>query len=138
MRRPYLANGGRLRSSRGIHNFVVLSATLMTLGSGVINLWSVAVPPLPDRMRVLHGLFPLEFLHISNFLDGGWRSLDQNVFARIGEHGFAVAGFSASEYLKAMGEVSDTTTPPKLAADFQRIIQFAEQSMNLPRLKRLS
>jgi phosphatidylglycerol lysyltransferase len=40
----------------------------MTLGSGVINLWSVAVPPLPDRMRVLHGLFPLEFLHISNFL----------------------------------------------------------------------
>ena len=64
--------------------------------------------------------------------DGGWRSLDQEVFGRIGEHGFAVAGFSSSVYLKAMGEVSDTTTPPKLAADFQRIIQFARESMNLP------
>ena len=64
--------------------------------------------------------------------DGGWRSLDQEVFAQIGGQGYAVAGFSASRYLKAMSEVSDTTTPPKLAWDFERIIQFAKVSMNLP------
>jgi len=64
--------------------------------------------------------------------DGGWRNLDQEVFSEIGEEGYAVAGFSASRYLKAMNEVSDTTTPPKLAADFERIIQFAKESMNLP------
>jgi len=63
--------------------------------------------------------------------DGGWRSLDRKVFARIGEQGYAVAGFSANRYLKTMREVSDTTTPPKLAADFERIVRFAKQSMNL-------
>jgi phosphatidylglycerol lysyltransferase len=56
------------RASRTIQYLVVLSVTVMTLGSGIINLWSVAGPRLPDRMRVLHNLFPLEFLHVSNFL----------------------------------------------------------------------
>ena len=65
-----LHTGGRspLCSRETIQDFVVFSVTVMTLGSGVINLWSVAVPRLPDRMRVLHNLFPLEFLHISTFL----------------------------------------------------------------------
>ena len=59
----------RMRGSRrAIQNIVVWSVTVMTLGSGIINLWSVAVPRLPERMLVLHKLFPLEFLHISNFL----------------------------------------------------------------------
>jgi phosphatidylglycerol lysyltransferase len=40
----------------------------MTLGSGIMNLWSVAASRLPLRMRILHGLFPLEFLHVSSFL----------------------------------------------------------------------
>src|SRR5262245_21436152 len=40
----------------------------MTLGSGVINLLSVAGPRLPGRVRILRSLFPLEFLHISTFL----------------------------------------------------------------------
>src|SRR5437867_11176958 len=57
-----------LRSSRAIQDFIVFSVTVMTLGSGIINLWSVAGPRLPERMRVLHNLFPLEFLHISSFL----------------------------------------------------------------------
>jgi len=65
--------------------------------------------------------------------DGGWRNLDQEVVARIAEHGYAVVGFNARQYLKTMNEVSDATTPPKLAADFQRIIEFAITSMNLPR-----
>lgn len=64
--------------------------------------------------------------------DGGWRRLDQDVFALIGEQGYAVAGFSANRYLKAMSEVSNTTTPSKLAADFEQIIRFAKNSMNLP------
>src|SRR5262245_34192951 len=57
-----------LHSRRTIQNVIVSSVTVMTLGSGVINLWSVAGPRLPDRMRILHNLFPLEFLHVSNFL----------------------------------------------------------------------
>jgi phosphatidylglycerol lysyltransferase len=57
-----------LRSISTIQNLLVFSVTVMTLGSGIINLWSVAGPRLPERMRVLHNLFPLEFLHISSFL----------------------------------------------------------------------
>jgi phosphatidylglycerol lysyltransferase len=47
---------------------LVWSVTFMTFGSGVIDLWSLAIPRLPERMHVLHRLFPLEFLHLSNFL----------------------------------------------------------------------
>jgi dienelactone hydrolase len=64
--------------------------------------------------------------------DGGWRKLDQDVFTWIGGRGYPIAGFSASRYLKTMSEVSDVTTPPKLAADFARVIEFAKQSMQLP------
>jgi len=41
--------------------------TLVTLGSGVVNVISVALRDLPDRHRVLREFFPLEFLHISRF-----------------------------------------------------------------------
>ena len=64
--------------------------------------------------------------------DGGWRKLDEDVFTWIGRRGYPVAGFSASRYLKTMSQVSDVTTPPKLAADFARVIDFAKQSMQLP------
>jgi hypothetical protein len=61
-----------------------------------------------------------------------WRHLDQEVFAWISQLGYPVAGFNASHYLKTMSAVSDSTTPPKLAADFERVIALAKASMNLP------
>jgi predicted alpha/beta hydrolase family esterase len=63
--------------------------------------------------------------------DGGWRKLDQEVFDWIGQQGYPVAGFSASRYLKTMSAVSDSTTPPQLAADFERVIALAKETMNL-------
>ncbi|MDZ7359317.1 MAG: phosphatidylglycerol lysyltransferase domain-containing protein [candidate division KSB1 bacterium] len=42
--------------------------TLVTLGSGAINLYSVIGPNLPERQAILEGFFPLEFLHLSRFL----------------------------------------------------------------------
>jgi phosphatidylglycerol lysyltransferase len=41
---------------------------LVVLGSGLINIFSVIGPALPERAVILHGLFPLEFLHLSRFL----------------------------------------------------------------------
>jgi phosphatidylglycerol lysyltransferase len=41
---------------------------LATLGSGIIDIYSVMGPAMPHRMRVLEALFPLEFIHISRFL----------------------------------------------------------------------
>ncbi len=42
--------------------------TLVTLGSGVLNLYSVIGPSLPERTAILIRIFPLEFLHLSRFL----------------------------------------------------------------------
>ncbi|MGH7495463.1 MAG: flippase-like domain-containing protein [bacterium] len=42
--------------------------TLMTLGSGILNLYSVIGPALPERKAILEKIFPLEFLHLSRFI----------------------------------------------------------------------
>jgi phosphatidylglycerol lysyltransferase len=48
---------------------VLLGATsLITLGSGVVNVLSVINPSLPERRAVLQSIFPLEFLHLSRSL----------------------------------------------------------------------
>ena len=43
-----------------------------------------------------------------------------------------MAGFSAPSYLSHLGFVSGTTTPVRLARDYQRLIEFAKQVLNLP------
>jgi phosphatidylglycerol lysyltransferase len=46
----------------------VLLVALATLGSGIINLYSVIGPALPHRMRSIAALFPLEFIHLARFV----------------------------------------------------------------------
>jgi phosphatidylglycerol lysyltransferase len=43
----------------------VWAVALVTLGSGLVNLYSVIRPSLPERHRLLREVFPLEFLHLS-------------------------------------------------------------------------
>src|SRR5262245_43914218 len=47
---------------------VLLVVALITFGSGLMNLYSVIGPALPDRSKILRGIFPLEFLHLSRLL----------------------------------------------------------------------
>ena len=49
-------------------NCVVWVVSVTTFGSGLINLYSVMSPGLPERMHVLRQLFPMEFLHLARFL----------------------------------------------------------------------
>jgi phosphatidylglycerol lysyltransferase len=42
--------------------------TLATLGSGVVNIYSVIGPPLHYRVKLLEAFFPLEFIHVARFL----------------------------------------------------------------------
>jgi len=49
-------------------SILVWIVTLVTLGSGLVNLFSVIGPSLPQRRRLLEEIFPLEFLHLSRFL----------------------------------------------------------------------
>lgn len=53
---------GRVRS------IPVVAVALTTLGSGLINLYSLIGPSLPERVHWLRGVFPLDFLHVSRFL----------------------------------------------------------------------
>ncbi len=46
----------------------VWTVALVTLGSGVINLYSAMGRSLPERHRLLREVFPLEFLHLSRSL----------------------------------------------------------------------
>lgn len=54
-----------MKRSRSV---LVWLAALVTLGSGLVNLYSVIGPSLPERRAVLRELFPLDFLHLSRFL----------------------------------------------------------------------
>ncbi len=64
--------------------------------------------------------------------DGGWRGKDVDTYRRLIRWGYPVAGFSAPSYLSHLGFVSGTTTPVRLARDYQRLIEFAKQTLNLP------
>jgi len=52
----------------GNRSGVVATLAAATLGSGVVNLWSLAVPDAPRRIAVLRTIFPLEFLQLSRQL----------------------------------------------------------------------
>jgi phosphatidylglycerol lysyltransferase len=40
----------------------------ITLGSGLLNLYSIVARHLPQRLELLLGILPLEFIHLSRFL----------------------------------------------------------------------
>ena len=51
-----------------LKSILVIFVVLVTLGSGVINLYSVLGSSLPHRLAPLQEVFPLEFIHLSRFL----------------------------------------------------------------------
>jgi dienelactone hydrolase len=64
--------------------------------------------------------------------DGGWRGKDVETYRRLIRWGYPVAGFSAPNYLSHLGFVSGTTTPGRLARDYQTMIEFAKRTLDLP------
>ncbi len=67
--------------------------------------------------------------------DGGWRGLDERLFDWIRSWGYPSAGFSSKGYLRNLGHVSvtSTTTPGHLVRDFETIIGFVEDRLELAR-----
>jgi len=53
------------RSSRSL---IVVLIALATLGSGVLNLYSLIRPALFGRLALLYTVFPVEFINLSRFL----------------------------------------------------------------------
>jgi pimeloyl-ACP methyl ester carboxylesterase len=63
--------------------------------------------------------------------DGGWRGKDVDTYRRLVSMGHPTAGFSSPEYLKYLGGGSETTTPARLALDYDAIIDFSKTSLML-------
>lgn len=63
--------------------------------------------------------------------DGGWRGKDLDLFRHLASWGYAIAGFSAPQYVKHLRGDDETTTPARLARDYETIIGAAEQSLAL-------
>ena len=93
--------------------------------------------PLYNHALDVHFARPRQILPLRPMLlyatgDGGFRGNDRAIFDLLASFGYPVAGFSARDYLKNLGYVADTTTPQRLAADYERLIQFSEKSLELP------
>jgi hypothetical protein len=131
-----------------MRTFTLAVACLATLAvSGCAHRPAVRSPQKPvefersvtlyDRPLDLHLARPAQLQPGTPLLlyatgDGGWRGKDVETFRRMIRWGYPVAGFGAPDYLKHLGFVSGTTTPARLAHDYQRLIEFAKQTLSLP------
>lgn len=57
------ATGRRIPSR--LRDYPIIAVTLLTLGSGILNVYSVIGRALPERVEWLRRFFPLEFVHLS-------------------------------------------------------------------------
>ncbi len=111
------------------HRGPVLDPTRTAVYSRPITLYG---HPLDVHLARPRGILPLRPLLLYATGDGGFRGNDKRLFQELASFGYPVAGFSARTYLKNLGYVADTTTPEKLARDYEALIDFAERALMLP------
>ena len=124
---------------------VVAGFVIALFAQGCVQRLPHGKPPLVELARgvTLNG-FPVT-LHLARPLalpsrplliyatgDGGWRGKDLDVFRHLAAWGYAVAGFSAPEYVKHLQGLDQTTTPAMLASDYAEIIDTARIELSVP------
>jgi Bacterial virulence protein (VirJ) len=110
----------------------------------VALLWlaASAAPSLADRKIVLnHHELRLHFsqgssgpgrpLLVYATGDGGWHRKDLAAYRHLISFGYPTVGFDAHDYVTHLGS-GDSTTPARLAADYERIIAAARDALRLP------
>ena len=115
------------------------------MGRMVVALLSLtlvsASPSIPDRAIALHDhQLKLHFsrgargadhpLLVYATGDGGWHRKDVAAYDHLVTFGYPTVGFDAHDYVKHLG--SETTTPERLAADYEVIIAAAKETLQLP------
>ena len=63
--------------------------------------------------------------------DGGWHRKDVAAYKHLVSAGHPTVGFDAHDYVTHLGH-RDSTTPARLAADYERIIMTAKETLRLP------
>jgi fermentation-respiration switch protein FrsA (DUF1100 family) len=103
---------------------------------------AAAVPSIADRTIVLNDhQIRLHFsrgagggnrpLLVYATGDGGWHRKDVDLYRHLVAFGYPTVGFDAHDYVTHLGD-RDSTTPARLAADYERIISAAKQTLQLP------
>jgi len=66
--------------------------------------------------------------------DGGWLGLGTDIFEWLATWNYPVVGYSSRNYIHHLGYSSadETTTPRRLARDYESMIAFAEDKLGLP------
>lgn len=64
--------------------------------------------------------------------DGGWHRKDLATYRHLVTFGNPVVGFDARDYVTHLGVPDATTTPARLASDYERIIDAARAALHLP------
>src|SRR6476659_9791045 len=64
--------------------------------------------------------------------DGGWHRKDLATYRHLVTFGNPVVGFDARDYVTHLGLPDATTTPARLASDYERIIDAARAALHLP------
>ena len=64
--------------------------------------------------------------------DGGWWGNDKAIFDELVAWGYPVAGFSARDYVKHLGDGVNAISQAEMAADFAALIRAAKAALNLP------
>jgi dienelactone hydrolase len=128
----------------GVRAACVLLAVACTGGCAVHHAPSAAParPRVADRLVVVHE-HPLR-LHFAAGTrgpghpllvyatgDGGWHRKDLAAYRYLVSFGDPMVGFDAHDYTTHLGP-DDSTTPERLAADYQRIITAAKETLQLP------
>jgi hypothetical protein len=101
------------------------------------------VSAVPDRFVALNG-HDLR-LHFSRGIkgpdrpllvyatgDGGWHRKDLATYQHLVSFGYPTVGFDARDYVTHLGASEATTTPGRLAADYERIIESARTALQQP------
>jgi virulence protein VirJ len=130
--------------SRGAGGLLLIVCVASTSGCVVRTRPDAAPlnPPIEDRTIVLND--HAQRLHFSRGTravdrpllvyatgDGGWHRKDLALFHQLVSFGYPTVGFDAHDYVTHLGP-RDSTTPARLAGDYERIIAEAKETLALP------
>jgi hypothetical protein len=74
---------------------------------------------------------PIDPLIVYATGDGGWSGSDKEMFDRVAAWGYPVAGFSAHDYVKHLGQGAEAISPAAMAADFDALIRASLSTLKL-------
>ena len=135
-----------MASSRACVGAVALICVACAYGCGARETrpaTSPLIPPIPDRFVALNGHnLRLHFsrgterpdrpLLVYATGDGGWHRKDVAAYHQLVSFGYPTVGFDARDYVSHLGREDATTTPERLAEDYERIIETARSALQLP------